>query len=340
MKHSINNFILASAASWFLLFSQSGFAAQNDAQLLELAEKAFAEETKIFGEMPLKSIASIRAANINKTDSEFDRYQLISYLKYEVEKSAFLNEAATKTKINLILQLNAAWKDELQNWRRFALQDQGTALLIRGILDRNHSDALQAAQSFEEAISLGADGNEKGGVVDHYAAQYKLLAELAGKKSYSRQAQVDLLKKGREISKQGQSKYPSHDFSGGIDSLYGTYKFVSGGSAIGEVIEEWIQYVSQRPKDKGKESGESIADALFELKRDAEARSWVDKYIDWQASTVKKTEKKLRTMYVRNACEFGFYTGGFLAYGERNPSGLQELNAKYCQALKAAASAP
>lgn len=340
MKHPITNFILTSAASWFLFFVQPAFAAPNDAQLLALAEKAFAEEALIFGDMALKSIDSIRAANINKKDSEFHRYQLISYLTNEVEKSAVSNEAAAKKKIDLIVQLNAAWKDELQHWRRFALQDQGTALFIRGILERNDSDALRATQSFEDAISLSADEDDKGSVVYQHAARYELLAELAAQKGYSREAQIDLLKQGIEISKLGQSKYPAYDFSIGLNALFGKFEFVTGGSATGEFIDDWIQSVSQRPKDKGQGSGASIADALFELTRDAEARNWVDKYIDWQASTVKMTDKKFRKMYVTNACEFGFHTSGFRTYRERNPVGLQELNTKYCQALQAAASAP
>jgi hypothetical protein len=325
-------------ASLAMSVTLPSFSATADEPLLVALERHTLQSSNTFKSQILQVIRAIKDSS--NASNPFYKYQLISNLSDSIEKDVVKDELGALRSIEFVIQLYAEWKTELKQWESSALQDQGEALLVRWFVKKDSTDLQLASQSFEDAEKLQFDPKRQGSSLYQHAAAYEFLAEIAKSKGRPREEQIELIQRGIAISKSAQLTYPNYHYAIGLDALYGQFAFVSERSASGDFIDEWIAFVSERPEDKGYASAASIANELFALGRDAEANAWIEKYYVWRASKVKNMEAIIRLRVINDACTFGFHSHGFSAYGERNPSGLQALNKKYCEVLRAAAQTP
>ncbi|ADU34415.1 hypothetical protein [Variovorax paradoxus] len=253
--------------------------------------------------------------------------QLISGLDEESQKEAVQNPARALRKVELGLRASQAWRSRFQEWTNIALTTEGSLHMTRWFLLGEAQDR-EAAHAIHEAVDDAETRPDwKGSGRYFLGARYERLSGWAKDAGRPRFEQIALIDAGIAVNKAGREKY-SFDSLIGLNALYGSYAYVSGGSALASHLDEWLAYLrTQSPVDQAK-SGALLADALFQSGRDAEALPWFDRYAAYWA--VEPVKPALRATMQESRCFGGLQGEGFRAYARREPARFAAMRERIC----------
>ncbi len=306
-------------------------------QLLDSVVRVSTTEPEFLSKSILDSVNEIRVDIANGRSTDWKKGLLISALVKEAEFQLVGSPASAIKRIELGLAAAEIWRNDFNHWNSSVLIDEGRALLMRWFLKGNPVDQVSAAKKFEASDDQAQTESKGHGVYQHGGA-YETLASKAGRMERPREEQIALLAKGIEVNKAGRKKYPAYDYGVSLDALYGKFEVVSGGSALGAYIEEWLAFLATEPKSEQSRAGISVAAALFTLRRDSEALVWANRYIDWQKESIAgMKDEALKRLLVSQACgpgsSFNLFFGSLIA---RDPAMFLDLKTRHCQALRSA----
>jgi len=253
--------------------------------------------------------------------------QLVSGLDEESQKEAVQDPARALRKVELGLRAARAWRPRFQEWTNIALKTEGSLHMTRWFLlgdpeDRKTAHAIYAATDDTETRPEWQGSG-------HYflGARYERLASWAQDAGRPRAEQIALINAGIAVNKAGREQY-SFDSLIGLNALYGSYAYVSGGSALASHLDEWLAYLRTQSLVDQAKSGALLADALFQSGRDAEALPWFDRYAAYWA--VEPVKPSLRATMQESRCFSGLQGEGFRAYERREPARFAAMRERVC----------
>lgn len=318
-----------------LVFSFSpAWATPEDELLIERATQIAKENPGFMLDLILENISEFKSNAKNSQSNETQKKHLISEFVEEAEKDIVVNKLAALKKIKFVLDAANVWSGHLNARNRYVLNDEGRALLMRWLLEKNQIDQNLAAEKYQLLDEI-SNTKDKGFGVYMHGATYETLASIARSLELPREEQIDLIKKGIQINLMGQKKYPNYSYGVSLDALFGKFQFFTGGVSVYEYIEEWISFVKTKPLVDQGISGSSIAGALFTIGRDEEAIEWADIYIQYFKKLLSSPNlNAVRKSQIDQACDaLGGFNFEFRALATRNPILLDTLNKKLCSAL-------
>jgi hypothetical protein len=201
-------------------------------------------------------------------------------------------------------------------------------------LTKDAADQQKSIEKFAQADEI-ADSKDKGFAVYMHGAAYETLAATARTLGRSRAEQIELIKTGIRVNLEGQQKYPDYNYSISIDALFGKFKFVTGGVAVNEYLDEWLSYVKTQPIEKQGISSDALAAAFFDAGRDFEGALWAGRWIEYQKKLIEHPNlKPYKQPILDDACApQGSMHLNFNSLRVRNPKLLKNLQEKYCDTL-------
>jgi len=276
------------ALSTLAAFASTAHAAQaaQSAQtasvpLLDELEQSVRAEGGFMKELTEEGIADVRRKlAAGETPSGVDYGLLISKLVEECQDEAVEHPDRALRKIALALKLADAWRDRFDNWDSIVRRNEATALMWRWLLLGQDADRQLAHRHHALNDETETIPKDRGMGAYFLGAEYEQLAMAAQKLGRPREAQVALLRQGLAVHQAGYARYrDGFDSTVGLNALYGKFQFVTGGSMLAEVMDEWLAALRDRSPQAQARSGTSVAGPLFLLGRDDEAVVWLKRYL-------------------------------------------------------------
>jgi hypothetical protein len=295
---------------------------------LDALEKAVRQDGTHMQDLSLETLAEVRAdLTSGRAVPAWRLGSLISKLTREASIDVPTDGARALRKIDTALQLAADWREELEPWSPVQA-DVGTLLMMRWFLRGDDADRLRAQAVYEESDRRESNPKFQGSGASSLAATYEEFASNAKQMGLGRAREMALLRAGIAANKAGRARYPQFDSATGLGALYGKFAFITGGSAMPEVLDEWIADVGGMPAEIQARQGNSVADALFEQGRDEEAAAWLARYAQYWASA--EVPPALETRFRAGRCQILSLGRGFSALQVRAPQTALRYKMRIC----------
>lgn len=305
--------------------------AEVTAPTLDALERAIRQDGTSMQVLALETLAQVRAdLAAGQAIPAYRLGSLISKLSEEAKTDLTADRERALRKIDLALQLATQWREDLAPWSS-AQDDVGHLLMLRWFLRGDDADRQRAHEVFAESDRRASDPKFQGSSAYFLGATYEGLASAARRMGLGRAREIELLRAGIAANKAGRARYPQYDSSVGLGALYGKFAFISGGSAMPEVLDSWIADVRGLPAETQAKEGASLADALFEQGRDEEAVDWLARYARHWASA--QVPPALATRFRASRCQNLSLGRGFDAFQARAPEKALAFKTRICAGM-------